>query len=358
MADDRDDSQATEQPTQKRLDQARESGDIVKSSEVSAFVLLLGGTLSIGMFGKSTMLGIAKLLTVFIEQPELMSVDGAGLTAMLRGTVYHLALALAPIAGVMMLAALAGHVLQSRPGFTPSKLIPDFTKLSPLAGFKRLFGLEGWMNLVKGLAKIGIVGMAIWTQLWPARGILEGILSQSPAAVVGDMSHLLFKVLTAALGALFVIAALDYILQYSRFMKRNRMTKQEIKEEYRQNEGDPAIKAKVRQIRHERAKKRMMAAVPGATVVIMNPTHYAVALKYESGKTEAPICVAKGIDALALRIRAVAEENDVAVVENAPLARALHAAVEVDEAVPPEHYKAVAQVIGYVMRLNGQLARR
>jgi len=155
-----------------------------------------------------------------------------------------------------------------------------------------------------------------------------------------------------------VIAGLDYFLQYNRFMQRNRMSKQEIKEEYRQNEGDPAIKAKVRQIRHERAKKRMMAAVPEATVVIMNPTHYAVALKYESGKTEAPICVAKGIDALALRIRAVAEENDVPVVENPPLARALHAAVEVDEAVPPEHYKAVAQIIGYVMRVNGSLARR
>jgi flagellar biosynthetic protein FlhB len=358
MADDHDDSQATEQPTQKRLDQAREAGDIVKSQEVSAFVLLAGGTLAIAMFGQSTALGIARLLTIFIEQPEQISVDGAGLTTMLRGTLLHLALALAPFAGVMVAASLAGHLLQSRPGFSPAKLIPDFSKLSPLAGFKRLFGLEGWTNLLKGLSKIAIVGMAVWTQLWPERGMLESILSQSPMGVVGDMSHLLFKVLEAALAALFVIAALDYILQYSRFMRRNRMTKQEVKEEYRQNEGDPAIKAKVRQIRHERAKKRMMAAVPGATVVIMNPTHYAVALKYESGKTEAPICVAKGIDALALRIRAVAEENDVPVVENAPLARALHAAVEVDEAVPPEHYKAVAQVIGYVMRLNGQLARR
>jgi flagellar biosynthesis protein FlhB len=221
-----------------------------------------------------------------------------------------------------------------------------------------MFGFEGWMNLLKGLAKIAIVGMAIWTQLWPERGTLEAILTQSAVSVVGDMSHLLFKVLMAALSALLVVAGLDYFLQYNRFMKRNRMSKQEVKEEHRQNEGDPAIKAKVRQIRIERSRKRMMAAVPTATVVIMNPTHYAVALKYESGKTEAPICVAKGIDALALRIRAVAEENDVPVVENPPLARALHAAVEVDQAVPAEHYKAVAQVIGYVMRLNGQLARR
>jgi len=143
-----------------------------------------------------------------------------------------------------------------------------------------------------------------------------------------------------------------------RWLSRNRMSKQEIKEEYRQNEGDPTIKAKIRQLRHERSRKRMMAAVPQATVVIMNPTHFAVALKYESGKMAAPVCVAKGVDALALRIRAVAEENDVPVVENPPLARALHAAVEIDDPVPPEHFKAVAQVIGYVMRLQGKLPAR
>jgi flagellar biosynthetic protein FlhB len=127
-----------------------------------------------------------------------------------------------------------------------------------------------------------------------------------------------------------------------------------LKEENRQNEGDPAIKAKIRQLRQERARKRMMARVPEATVVIMNPTHYAVALLYQSGKTPAPICVAKGVDALALKIREVAEQNNVPVVENPPLARALHASVEIDDVVPPEHYKAVAQVIGYVMRLNAK----
>jgi flagellar biosynthetic protein FlhB len=187
--------------------------------------------------------------------------------------------------------------------------------------------------------------------------MLEPILTQSPGAVVGDMNHLLFKVLIATLSALLVIAGLDYFLQRFRFMQRNRMSKQEIKEEYRANEGDPAIKAKIRQIRHERSKKRMMAAVPTATVVIMNPTHFAVALKYESGRMAAPLCVAKGVDALALRIRATAEDHDVPVIENPPLARALYASVEVDEAVPPEHYKAVAQVIGYVMRLSGTLRR-
>ena len=355
MADEQDKSQQTEEPTAKRLEQARESGDVVKSTEVTAFVLLAGGTLAIAMFGHSTAIGIARLLTMFIEQPEQMSVDGAGLASMARGLVLHLALILAPFMGVMVLASLAGHVVQSMPTLNPDKLMPNFSKLSIPAGLKRMFGPEGWTNLLKGLVKIGIVGMAIWTQLWPARVMLEAILSQSPMGVAGDMSHLLFRVLFAALGALAVIAGADYFFQRIRFMQRNRMSRQDIKEEYRQSEGDPTVKAKVRQIRQERARKRMMAAVPGATVVIANPTHFAVALKYERGETEAPICVAKGVDALALRIRAIAEENDVPVVENPPLARALYATVELDEPIPAEHYKAVAQVIGYVLRLSGKM---
>jgi flagellar biosynthetic protein FlhB len=280
---------------------------------------------------------------------------GGGLLLLFHTVLMKLGLLLAPLFGIFALAALAGHVLQSRPGFTPSKLAPDFSKVSPAAGFQRLFGLDGWMNLVKGLAKMAIVGIAVWTQLWPARGMLSLILTQSPGGVIADMGYLLFKVLMAALAALAVIAGADYFLQRMQFMKRNRMSKQEIKEEYRQNEGDPHVKAKIRQLRQERSRKRMMARVPEATVVLMNPTHYAVALQYTQGDMAAPICVAKGVDALALRIRAVAEDNDVPVVENPPLARALHASVEIDEPVPPEHYKAVAQVIGYVFRLHGKI---
>jgi len=355
MADDRDESQQTEQPTQKRLDQAHEQGDIVKSTEVATLVLLAGSTLGLAMLGKSSLIGVARLLQAFLEQPETMAVDGDGLITLMRSLLLQIGLVLGPLFGVLTLAALAGHVLQARPGFTPSKLMPDLSKISPLAGFGRLFGLDGWMNLLKGLLKIAIVGIAVWTQVWPARGMLEAILGQTPGGVVSDMSLLLFHVLMAALAALAVIAGADYFLQYTQFMKRNRMSKQEIKEEYRQNEGDPHIKAKVRQLRQERARRRMMAKVPEATVVLMNPTHYAVALKYESGRMAAPVCIAKGIDAIALKIRAVAEDHDVPVVENPPLARALHAAVEIDEPVPPEHYKAVAQVIGYVLRLQGKL---
>ncbi|MEI9990064.1 MAG: flagellar biosynthesis protein FlhB [Rhizomicrobium sp.] len=356
MADERDDSQQTEQPTQKRLDEARAQGDIVKSPEVSAFVLLLGGTVAIMMFGASTAKSLGGAMRMFLEQPDRIGIAApADIMALARQVTTTLGTILAPVFAVMIVAALAGHVLQARPSITLEKIKPDFSKLNIFAGLKRMFGVEGLMNLVKGLLKIGVVGFAVWTQIWPERNMLQSVLDQSPVAVAGDMSHLLYKVLYAALGALAAIAVADYVLQSYRFMQRNKMSRQEIKEEYRQNEGDPQIKAKIRQIRIERAKKRMIAAVPEATVIITNPTHYAVALKYEQGKMAAPICVAKGVDALALRIREVAKEHDVPIVENPPLARALHATVEVDEVVPAEHFKAVAQVIGYVYRLTGKI---
>jgi flagellar biosynthetic protein FlhB len=355
MADDRDPSQQTEEPTQKRLQEAFEHGDIAKSPEVSAFVLLLGGTMAIMMFGGSATRGVADAMRVFIEQPEQMSVDPSGIMGLARHVTLTLAGILAPVFAVMMAAAVAGHVLQGRPTFSLEKVKPDFSKLNIFAGLKRMFGLEGLMNLVKGLLKIGLVGFAIWTQIWPERNMLQSVLGQSPMGVVGDMSHLLYKVLMAALISLAAIAAADYFIQRYRFLQRNKMSKQEIKEEYRQSEGDPHIKAKIRQIRQERAKKRMIAAVPEATVIITNPTHYAVALKYESGKMAAPVCVAKGVDAVALKIREVAKEHNVPVIENPPLARALFATVEVDEVIPAEHFKAVAQVIGYVMRLTGKI---
>ena len=183
MADEQDKSQQTEEATAKRLEQAREAGDVVKSSEVTSFVLLAGGTLAIAMFGHSTAVSIAKLLTVFIEQPEQMSVDGAGLASLTCGLLLHVALILAPFMGVMILASLAGHVVQSRPSFVPDKIKPDFSKLSIPAGLARMFGPEGWTNLLKGLLKIAIVGMAIWTQLWPERGALEAVLRDRKSGV-------------------------------------------------------------------------------------------------------------------------------------------------------------------------------
>jgi flagellar biosynthetic protein FlhB len=355
MAEEKDKSTQTEEPTSKRLAEAHEHGDVVKSAEVSTFVVLAGGTLAIAIFGRSAATSLASMMRMFLEQPEQIGVSGGDLVLLMHAILFKTAAIVGPFFVLMMAFGLGGNLIQHRPVFTFERIKPDLSKLSLASGFKRMFGMDGITNLLKGIVKIAIVGTAIWTQVWPERNTLESVLSQSAAGVAGDMSHLLFKVLMAALAALAVIAAGDYFLQRFRFIQRHRMSKQEIKEEFRQSEGDPAVKAKIRQLRIERSRRRMMAAVPEATVIITNPTHFAVALKYESGKMAAPVCVAKGVDALALRIREVAKQHDVPIVENPPLARALHATVEIDQAIPAEHYKAVAQVIGYVMRLSGKM---
>jgi flagellar biosynthetic protein FlhB len=355
MSDEKDKSSQTEEPTQKRLSEAHDHGDVVKSTEVSTFVVLAGGTLAIAIFGRSAAESLATTMRMFLEQPDRISLGGGDLQVMMGSILWHVATILGPFFALMVAAGLGGNLIQHRPVFTFDRIKPDFSKLSLGSGLKRMFGVDGLSNLAKGLIKIAIVGLAIWTQVWPERSKLESVLDQSPAGVAGDMSHLLFKVLIASLAVLALIAAGDYFLQRLRFLQRNRMSKQEIKEEFRQTEGDPAVKAKIRQIRMERSRRRMIAAVPEATVIITNPTHFAVALKYESGKMAAPVCVAKGVDALALRIREVAKAHDVPIIENPPLARALHASVEVDQAIPAEHYKAVAQVIGYVMKLSGKM---
>jgi flagellar biosynthetic protein FlhB len=316
--------------------------------------VLGGGTLAIAIFGQWAAESFVRTFTVFIEQPDQLLVDPGAIMGLMRGTLIHMAMIFGPPIGFLVATALAAHLLQNRPSFSIERLMPDFGKISPLAGLKRLFGLDGVTNLLKGLVKIVIVGSVVWMTLWPMRGQLSLVLDESPAEMTGDMVHLLLRVLIAVLSVLALVAVLDYMLQRYRFYQRNRMTKQELKEEFRQNDGDPLIKARIRKIRMEKARKRMMAAVPNATVVITNPTHYAVALQYEQGKMDAPLCVAKGTDALALRIRAVAEEHKVPVIENPPLARALYATVEIDETIPEEHYKAVAQVIGFVLKLTGK----
>jgi len=354
VAEDRDDSQRTEEPTQRRLAEAHRKGDVVKSAELSTAILLGGGLLALAMFGTVSVQRFAAEFRIFLESPGDMVIDPGTVLALLQHATFGLFAVLAPALGLMMFAGLAGHVVQHRPVFSAARLKPEFSKLSPIKGFKRVFGLDGLMNFVKGIAKIVLVaGACVWA-IWPELYRIESALDLSPSAVVALALALIFKAVLAALAVIAVIAVLDYVYQNQRFMARHRMSRQDLRDEHKQTEGDPQIKARIRQIRLERSRKRMIASIPGATVVITNPTHYAVALKYESGKMGAPVCVAKGVDHLALTIRKVAEENDVPVVENPPLARALYATVEVDDEIPADHYKAVAQVIGYVMRLAKQ----
>src|ERR1700704_6483321 len=270
MAEERDDSQRTEDPTQRRLDEALKKGDVVKSQELATFIMTAGGALALALFAQSAAREFTARLTIFLESPAPMSLDEGGAKFLLYKSVFGLFAILWPAAGLMVLAALGGHLLQHRPFFSASKLKPDLSRLSPIAGFKRLFGLDGFVNLAQGVAKILLVGTAGILAIWPERARLGTALDMSVGAVASLALALIAKVLIASLIALAGIAALDYFYQRQRFFARHRMSRQELKDEVKQSEGDPQIKSRIRQIRFERARKRMIAAVPEATVVIAN----------------------------------------------------------------------------------------
>ena len=356
MAEDsKDDSQKTEEPTPRRLEQAREKGQVAKSQEVTHWFMILAGALLIGVFGKSLFEGVAVSLYKFIARPHSIQVSGSGdLRELMFETLGQLGMAFLMPVSVILLAALIAGFIQNGIIFSTETITPKLSKLSLGKGLKRLFSSRSVMEFVKGVLKITIVASVIGLLLWPEREVVFIVTSMDAAQFVGVLQTLAIRVLVGVLAIMTVIAAVDFLYQKQKHLKELRMSKQELKEEYKQTEGDPMIKARLRQIRTERARRRMMAAVPGADVVVTNPTHYAVALKYEHVAMEAPVLVAKGADQVALRIREVAKEHDIPVIENPPIARALFDNVDLDQAIPPEHYKAVAEIIGYVMRLKGK----
>lgn len=352
MADREDDTERSEDPTQKRLDEALERGDVVKSQEVNTWFVLAGATLILLSFSGSMSSGVSGLLRGLMAQSHQIPVDGRGLLHVMQtlglGTIAAVALPFA----LLTLAAVVGNMIQHRLVWSAESMKPKLSKISPAAGFKRLFSKIALANFVKGLIKLALIGTIMTVILWPKRKELDGLVTMDPAVVLPLVKVMSLELLGTVIAVLAIVAAADYLFQYRTWHERQKMSLRELKEEFKQTEGDPAIKAKIRQLRQARMKKRMMADVPKASVIITNPTHYAIALQYDRGMN-APLCLAKGVDNIALKIREVAGEHSIPIVENPPLARALYATVEVDQEIPPEHYKAVAEVIGYVMRLKG-----
>lgn len=351
MAEENDDSQKTEEPSQKRLDEAREKGQFAVSREVNHLFILLGGTILITMLMPSALTKIGNALVPFLDHPDAIA-DGGRIGETISSAVTGIAGALALPLAVLAALALLGGFIQHGVSFSVEPLIPKLEKLSPGAGFKRLFSSQSLAEFVKGLMKLAIVGAVVSFVLRPEFTKLEQLPAFDAMSLLHHLGSLGGRLMTATLSVVAALAALDMLYQRFRHMQGLRMSRQELKDELKQTDGDPTIKARLRQLRMERARKRMMAKVPEATVVVTNPTHYAVALKYVREQMEAPVVVAKGMDFVALRIREIAQDNDVPIVENPPLARALYAACDVDRAIKPEHYKAVAEVIGYVLRLK------
>ena len=347
-----DESQKTEDPTPRKLEQAREKGQVARSQEVNHWFMILAFGVVVGVFGEGILAGVERALVRFVERPHQLSADAGSLGGVLVDTLMALAGVLVLPVAVMLVAALAAGLLQTGVVISAESLKPKAEKISPRSGFKRLFSSRSLTEFAKGILKLAIVATVVAVLLWPKRDMIADAVRLPPEELLALLQSTGLLVVGGVLAVMTVIAALDFLYQKFQHTKQLRMSRQEIKDEYKQTEGDPQVKQRLRQLRMERSRRRMMAAVPEADVVVTNPTHYAVALAYQHGEMEAPRVVAKGADRLARKIREVADEHDVPRVENPPLARALYDGVELDQEIPPQHYKAVAEIIGYVMRLK------
>lgn len=351
MADEQDDAQKTEQPTPKKLQDARDKGQVASSKEVNNFFLIAAGTLVLGFGGPDISAQIKTILAPFVTQAASLPTNQAGLSDILVRTLLDVAFVLIVPFLALIIAALASGWIQDSILWSFESLKPKVERISPIAGFKRLFSLKSIVEFLKSIFKIAFVAMACAVLLIPKFSEIISSTERSTLGWLGLFDDLMLMVLISSAVIVAVFAGLDYGYQHFEFMKQMRMTKQEVKDEHKQTDGDPLIKQRLRQLRMDKASKRMMAEVPSSTVVITNPTHFSVALKYDRDTMSAPVVVAKGIDEVALRIRTIAREHDVPLYENPPLARTLFAQAELGETIPVEQYQAVAEIIGYVMRL-------
>jgi flagellar biosynthetic protein FlhB len=354
MAEGAEADDKTEEPTPKRIEDARKRGDVIHSTEVGSAFTLLALTLIVAFLAGPIVRDLGLILRTVLANVGDYTVEGPALAHLFGAILLRVLGAIGLVALALASAGLASRFIQDRPGWSPSRISPKLERINPFEGAKRVFGPQAVGNFAKTALKFLIVGSAVAWALWPRDGTLAMMPMLDVAALMPFVLDRAIALLIACTVAAALVAAVDYVFVRRAYRKRLRMTRRELKDEFRQSEGDPHIRARLRQLRQERSRTRMMAAVPEATVVITNPTHYAVALKYDREVSPAPVCVAKGVNEVALRIREMAAEHDVPVIENPPLARALYATAEIDEVIPREHFEAVAKVIGYVL----QLARR
>src|SRR5260221_1831593 len=357
MAEDLGDPDKTEEPTQKRLEEALKRGDVVKSQEVNTWFVIAGAALVLMAFSGAMGRDLTTTMRGIVANAHDISVDGPALPRLFQKLGREMIAAVAVPFLILILAALCGNIIQHRLVWSFEPLMPKLSKISPAAGLKRMFSKQALATLAKGLIKIVLVGCVLTALMWPERGKLEGLTHSDASLIIQLCQALALKLLGSVVAMLAVVAAADYLFQYRQWYERQKMSLRELKEEFRQTEVDPAIKGRMKQVRQIRMRRRMIAAVPKSALVLTNPTHFAIALEYNRGM-DAPVCVAKGVDSMALKIREVADAHSIPIVGKPPLARALHATVQLDQKIPPEHYKAVAEVIGYVMRLRRMVSAK
>ncbi|MEK7433338.1 MAG: flagellar biosynthesis protein FlhB [Cyanobacteriota bacterium] len=350
------DSEKSEDPTPKRRREAREKGQVLKSKEVNTAALVLISAYSLSWFGPRIYTNLFKLFVQTIEElPYTNLTQGLFIKYFLRFTAIMIMTSIPILFSVAFVAFLV-EVLQVGILFTTKTLAPDINKINPLKGFKRILSLKSIVELVKGFVKTVIIGWVAYTVLRDNMSPIIQTLREPPEVAFKIASFLVFKITKKVAGAMIIIACIDYFYQRWEFEKSLKMSKQEVKDEYKQTEGDPHVKAKQRQKQRQIARGQVRSAVQDSNAVISNPTHYAVAIKYNTGMEE-PLVKAKGLDEAAIYIKKLAEEFDVTIIEDVELARAMFPVCKVDKPIPAEFYMAIAQIVAKIMKKKevGQL---
>ncbi len=356
MADESDEEK-TEEPTGKRLGDAKNKGNVAQSQEIQSWAVLLAATIFLGTVIPGFMRHVATVNLNFIEKPHAFPLTPNDFQSLFKEVGMEIGVVLVPLMLAFLAVGIAVQISQVGWSVSMEKFDIKLNKFSPIKGAKKIFGLRALVEVGKGIVKLGIVGTVAFIVVAPMLGDVELLPAFEMMHTLNRIKEIALVILVVSVMIMTVIAALDFIYQKWDHKEKLKMSKQEVKDERKQQDGDPKIKQRMAALRMERQRERMMQAIGKADVIITNPTHYAIALQYDMDTMPAPVLMGKGVDSLALRIREIAEENDIPIVENPPLARALYAGVEIDEEIPAEHYHAVAEVIGYVFRLKGRMPK-
>ena len=353
-----DPSQKTEDPTQRKLDDALEKGNVAKSQEINNLFMLVTGLLVVGTFLPFMASSLRHLLVGFLAEPHSIPFNHLQLLLIMREVAVEVLKILALPILFIAVSGVTANMIQHPPIFSIEKLKPSLSKHNPITNLRKKFSLRQLVQFAMTLAKMSIVFSVLAMLMVPQLSTITQLMTVDLSEIPNIILRLVMMVVGGVTIAMLFIAGIDFWYQKWEHSKSQRMSRQEVKDEHKESDGSPEVKQRLRKICQDRGRARMIAQVPEATVVVTNPTHFAVALKYEHEVMDAPIVVAKGTDEFALRIREVASEHRVPIVENQPLAQALFATAEVDREIPVEHFKAVAEVIGYVMKLKRQKITR
>jgi len=342
----------TEAPTTRRLREARQKGDVVKSQEVPAAAVLLAGLLTLYLLADFLMQRLLLTLRYYLGNAQTFKIIPENMPGLTREAMLHFVILVGPLMVILMVVALVANYAQVGVVFSMEKITPQLAKINPLEGIKRLFSIQTLAQTVKSIAKLVIVGYVAVREVYTVLPVIPTLADQEVYAIMAFAGRVAFRIFLKAALIIALLAAADYIFQRWQFMKKMKMTKQELREEAKQTEGDPMIKGRIRSIQFAMARRRMMAEVPKAEVIITNPVRLAVALRYDPAEMAAPTVVAKGAGFLAQRIKEIAREHSIPIVEDKPLARAMYKSVKLGGMIPDNLFQAVAEVLAYVYSLK------